>query len=139
MVVVPPVGRNPGTDGGWRISWYRRCTGVCHAAAASLQQNVRKSGLSCIFGLCFGGVRKCSRNGGVSVADVPLSRVIDNRAAVSGKCHSKRQTARTTAVYSLYYHSIFFRNVPRKCFLEQRIFMHKQLRIFLKSAIVTKV
>ena len=45
-----------------------------------------------------------------------LSRVIDNRAAVSGKCHSKRQTARTTAVYSLYYHSIFFRNVPRKCF-----------------------
>ena len=98
------------------IFWYRRCTGVCHAAAASIQQNVRKSGLSCIFGLCFGGVRKCSRNGGVSVADVPLSRVIDNRAAVSGKCHSKRQTARTTAVYSLYYHSIFFRNVPRKCF-----------------------
>ena len=48
--------------------------------------------------------------------DVPLSRVIDNRAAASGKCHSKRQTARTTAVYSLYYHSIFFRNVPRKCF-----------------------
>lgn len=46
-------------------------------------------------------------DGGVSVADVPLSRVIDNRAAVSGKCHSKRQTARTTAVYSLYYHSIF--------------------------------
>ena len=69
-----------------------------------------------ILGLCFGGVRKCSRNGGVSAADVPLSRVIDNRAAVSGKCHSKRQTARTTAVYSLYYHSIFFRNVPRKCF-----------------------
>ena len=66
--------------------------------------------------LVFVGVRKCSRNGGVSVADVPLSRVIDNRAAVSGKCHSKRQTARTTAVYSLYYHSIFFRNVPRKCF-----------------------
>ena len=74
---------------------------VCHASCSSfISAECTESGLSCIFGLCFGGVRKCSRNGGVSAADVPLSRVIDNRAAVSGKCHSKRQTARTTAILS---------------------------------------
>ena len=85
---------------GWDIRTWIAAAGF---AAAGIWSYVRKGGLLCFFGVCIGGMYRGYRNSMAVVSYAAGGDTAYGGAAVSRKCYARRETAGSTAVYSLYY------------------------------------
>ena len=103
MVVVHALGlsaRPVGRMGYQNLDYGSR---ICSLAAAGIWSYVRKGGLLCFFGVCIGGMYRGYRNPMAVVSYAAGGDTAYGGAAVSRKCYARRETAGSTAVYSLYY------------------------------------
>lgn len=103
MVVVPALGL-PACPVG-RMEYQNLDCGsrIYSLAAAGIWPYVRKGGLLCFFGVCIGGMYRGYRNSMAVVSYAAGGDTAYGGAAVSRKCYARRETAGSTAVYSLYY------------------------------------
>ena len=103
MVVVPALDLSARFVG--RMGYQNLDCGsrICSSAAAGIQSYVRKSGLPCFFGVCAGGMYRGYRNPMAVVPYAACGDIAYSGATVPRKCYKGRETAGSTAVYSLYY------------------------------------
>ena len=103
MVVVPALGLSARPVG--RMGYQNLDCGsrICSLATAGIWSYVRKGGLLCFFGVCIGGMYWGYRNPMAVVSYAAGGDTAYGGAAVSRKCYERRETAGSTAVYSLYY------------------------------------
>lgn len=103
MVVVPALGL-PARPGG-RMEYQNLDCGsrIYSLATVGIWPYVRKGGLLCFFGVCIGGMYRGYRNPMAVVSYAAGGDTAYGGAAVSRKCYARRETAGSTAVYSLYY------------------------------------
>ena len=103
MVVVHALGLSARPVG--RMGYQNLDCGsrICSLAAAGIWSYVRKGGLLCFFGVCIGGMYRGYRNPMAVVSYAAGGDTAYGGAAVSRKCYARRETAGSTAVYSLYY------------------------------------
>ena len=103
MVVVPALGLSARPVGGMGYQNLDCGSRICSLAAAGIWSYVRKGGLLCFFGVCIGGMYRGYRNPMAVVSYAAGGDTAYGGAAVSRKCYARRETAGSTAVYSLYY------------------------------------
>ena len=103
MVVVHALGLSARPVG--RMGYQNLDCGsrICSLAAAGIWSYVRKGGLLCFLGVCIGGMYRGYRNPMAIVSYAAGGDTAYGGAAVSRKCYARRETAGSTAVYSLYY------------------------------------
>ena len=103
MVVVPALGLPARLVG--RMEYQNLDCGsrIYSLTAVGIWTYVRKGGLPCFLGVCFGGMYRGYRNPMAIVSYAVCGAAAYGGAAVSRKCYEGRETAGSTAVYSLYY------------------------------------
>ena len=112
---------------------------VYNFTAGTVCKDVWEGRRTCVLRLCPGGKRLRWRNASVFNPHDAGCPSAGSGAAMQVQCHAEWKTEDSAAVRSVYCDSILDPYAGIPVFIILRIIMHKQLRIFLKSAIVIKV